>query len=61
MKPIFINTIETTPNGNVRIHLASTASNDDWMRAARLLRQKKRKEFEELDNTKMFYDADQKP
>ena len=39
-------------------NVASTATNDDWLRAARLLRAGKTKQLAKLDNTQMKYRSD---
>jgi hypothetical protein len=49
-----VNTISTDENGNnLRINIASTAANDDWIRAARLLKEGKQEEYDKLSNTSM--------
>ena len=42
-------------DGKLQINLSATASNDDWIRAARLLKEGKQEEFDKLDNEQMVY------
>ena len=46
-------------DGNViGFNLAASAANDDWLRAARLLKEGKTEEFRKLDSEPMFYRPD---
>lgn len=42
-------------NGRITFNLASTEANDDWIRAARLLKEGKVSEFEKMDASPMYY------
>jgi hypothetical protein len=42
-------------NGETVFNLASTEANDDWIRAARLLKEGKISEFEKNDAKPMYY------
>lgn len=42
-------------NGVTVFNLAASEANDDWIRAARLLKEGKIKEFEEMDAKPMYY------
>jgi len=52
-----VKTIEII-DGESRFNVASTASNDDWIRAARLLKEGKLSEFEKLDSEAMYFRPD---
>ena len=41
-------------NGESVFNLASSLSNDDWLRAARLLRDGKTEEFKKMDSEPMY-------
>ncbi len=56
LKPV--KPIEKDEEGNITFNLCADAANADWLRAARLLKQRKRKELEKLSNTKMYYVID---
>jgi hypothetical protein len=42
-------------NGVTVFNLAASEANDDWIRAARLLKEGKIKEFEEMDAKSVYY------
>ena len=48
-----VNAIEEK-DGEPVYNLSNSAANDDWIRAARLLRQGKTEELEEMQNTQMI-------
>ncbi len=48
MSFIPVNTIEVKEDGTVEINTASTVSNDDWMRSARLIKSSKKKDKKQL-------------
>ncbi len=54
-----IKKIERGKDGEIIINPGSTAANDDWIRAARLSKEGKIKEFEEMDNTQMYVDIEE--
>lgn len=55
-----VNTIEIDEAADrVTFNLSSRASNDDWLRAARLLQKGHTRKFEELDNKQGFTDTDE--
>jgi len=45
-------------NGETVYNLASTAANDDWIRAGRLLKEGKLDELKAMDETSMYYRPD---
>ena len=53
-----VKTIEKNDKGDIIINLASTAANDDWIRAARLIKQGKTKELDEMQKQQMYYYED---
>ena len=50
-----VKTIEKNKKGEIVFNLASTAANDDWIRAARLEKQGKFKELDKMMKQKMYY------
>lgn len=46
-------------NGGIIIDLATDAANDDWIRAARLLREGKKEELEKLENQQMYKEIEE--
>jgi hypothetical protein len=49
-----VKTIEETKSGEIIINLASTAANDDWIRAARLLKTGRKKELGKMHKQQMY-------
>ena len=45
-------------NGETVFNLASTAANDDWIRAGRLFKEGKLDELKTMDETSMYYRPD---
>jgi hypothetical protein len=41
-------------DGVLQFNTSASAANDDWLHAARLLKEGKTEEFDKLDNTKMY-------
>lgn len=54
-----VNTIEISERGEIVFNLASTALNDDWLRAFMLLEDDKQEEFDRLDTAQMFYEIEE--
>lgn len=43
----------------ITINLSADAANADWIRASRLLKEGKKEDLDELENTQMYYESDE--
>jgi len=57
MKPV--NPIERKDDSTIEIHLAADAANDDWIRAARLLKAGKMDELKKLEDAQTFIEVEE--
>ena len=53
---VIVNAIELNDEGELKINLASTEANDNWLQSARLLKEGKKEEVKKLDKKPMYYD-----
>ena len=54
----YLKPVQVDDNGDVNFNLATEAA-DDWIRAARLLKAGKLKEFEKMDNSPTHIEVDE--
>jgi len=59
LKKISVKTVEMDDQGEVTFNLASTAANNDWIRAARLKKWGKKKQLDKLNKLQMYYYEDE--
>ena len=43
----------------ITINLSADAANADWIRASRVLKEGKKEDLDELENTQMYYESDE--
>jgi len=55
---ISVNVIEINSNGVITINLSASASNDDWLRSAKLLKEGRNSKFKKIDNAHMYVEIE---